>query len=361
MELLQWFPLTKRMASRNGGPSRLCNWGTSCACRAPWATCRRFCLRGIGAASAHGEAQHVGSRMRRRFRLVLAIFLAWQGTGLVMCPDETSFAEMRLPVSAQLLRSGSSVALQGLRPILPGHCLVVPERPVPRLRDLPEDAMLDLWRTTLQANQQLLKQLGATASNWAVFDGWQAGQPVQHTHVHVVPRKPKDLERNDEVYEALERWKPSEAEGGEPPPIAWPTDEARKKRDSEEMAAEAAGYRALLPGESSFPAEQAFASFRIPRSHLFYASPSGLTVAFVNLKPLIPGHVLVVPRRTVPRLADLSQEEFDDLFRSVRVVQGALESSYGAEASRLGIQDGLDAGQTVPHVHVHVLPIPAKL
>ncbi|CAJ1331082.1 unnamed protein product [Effrenium voratum] len=192
--------------------------------------------------------EYVGDMNRRRFRLVLAIFLAWQGTGLVMCPDETSFAEMRLPVSAQLLRSGSSVALQGLRPILPGHCLVVPERPVPRLRDLPEDAMLDLWRTTLQANQQLLKQLGATASNWAVFDGWQAGQPVQHTHVHVVPRKPKDLERNDEVYEALERWKPSEAEGGEPPPIAWPTDEARKKRDSEEMAAEAAGYRALLPG-----------------------------------------------------------------------------------------------------------------
>ena len=45
------------------------------------------------------------------------------------------------------------------------------------------------------------------------------------------------------------------------------------------------------------------------RSHLFYASPSGLSVAFVNLKPLVPGHVLVVPSRVVPRMAELSKED----------------------------------------------------
>lgn len=49
--------------------------------------------------------------------------------------------------------------------------------------------------------------------------------------------------------------------------------------------------------------------FSLARPHIFYASPSGLSVAFVNLKPLVPGHVLVVPSRVVPRMAELSKED----------------------------------------------------
>ena len=47
---------------------------------------------------------------------------------------------------------------------------------------------------------------------------------------------------------------------------------------------------------------------------------------------------------------------FDDLIRTVRTVQGIVERHYGAEASNIGIQDGRDAGQSVAHVHVHILP-----
>eukprot|EP00434_Breviolum_minutum_P012280 symbB.v1.2.010824.t1/scaffold711.1/size292957/5 len=273
----------------------------------------------------------------------------------------TIFAETRLTSHNQLLRSGSSVALQDLQPILPGHAVVVPVEKVTRLYELTDDAMLDLWRVTKLASEELRRQHGSTASNWAVFDGWLAGQPVPHAHVHVVPRKPKDLENNDEVYSALEHWTPSPTKDAETPPaIEWPADETRKKRTSDEMALEAQGYRRAMAEHGSFPEEQAFASHRIPQSHLFYASESGLTVALVNLKPLVPGHVLVVPRRSVPRISDLSEEEFDDLFRSVRLVQAALEKAHGTEASRLGLQDGVDAGQSVPHVHVHILPIPSR-
>lgn len=99
-----------------------------------------------------------------------------------------------------------------------------------------------------------------------------------------------------------------------------------------------------------------FGNFKIEPDHVFYKSPNRLTYALVNLRPLVPGHVLVVPTRVVPRMKHLTNEEYDDLWRSVRVIQGALESYYGASSSNVAIQDGVHAGQSVPHVHVHILP-----
>lgn len=52
----------------------------------------------------------------------------------------------------------------------------------------------------------------------------------------------------------------------------------------------------------------------------------------------------------------LTDEEFDDLWRSARDVQKVIEIATGASSSELGVQDGREAGQSVPHVHVHVLP-----
>ena len=90
---------------------------------------------------------------------------------------------------------------------------------------------MDLWHTALLAESELSKRLGSTASNWAVFDGHSAGQPLPHAHVHVVPRRAKDLEQNDEVYGALERWAPEGADGGAAKSkVEWPEDEARRKR-----------------------------------------------------------------------------------------------------------------------------------
>jgi diadenosine tetraphosphate (Ap4A) HIT family hydrolase len=45
-----------------------------------------------------------------------------------------------------------------------------------------------------------------------------------------------------------------------------------------------------------------FGKLKIEPDHVFHKSPNGLTYALVNLRPLVPGHVLVVPTRVVPRL-----------------------------------------------------------
>ncbi|KZS93188.1 HIT-like protein [Sistotremastrum niveocremeum HHB9708] len=83
---------------------------------------------------------------------------------------------------------------------------------------------------------------------------------------------------------------------------------------------------------------------------------SGLSFAIVNLKPIVPGHVLVIPNRVVPRLADLKEDELSSLFSAVQTVGKVVEKAYGADGLTIACQDGSAAGQSIPHVHIHVLP-----
>jgi diadenosine tetraphosphate (Ap4A) HIT family hydrolase len=87
---------------------------------------------------------------------------------------------------------------------------------------------------------------------------------------------------------------------------------------------------------------------------VFYSTH--LSYAFVNLKPLLPGHVLVSPIRSVPRYSGLSSAEVTDVFLTVRRVSGVIETVFKATSLNIAIQDGPDAGQSVPHLHVHIIP-----
>ncbi|KAJ6784009.1 hypothetical protein PWT90_07786 [Aphanocladium album] len=84
----------------------------------------------------------------------------------------------------------------------------------------------------------------------------------------------------------------------------------------------------------------------------------------VNLKPILPGHVLVCPLEPHRRLTDLSAAETADLFATVQRVQRMLSRVYfrtdrpedNGGSFTVAVQDGPESGQTVPHVHVHVIP-----
>ncbi|KAF4973723.1 hypothetical protein FZEAL_9250 [Fusarium zealandicum] len=103
-----------------------------------------------------------------------------------------------------------------------------------------------------------------------------------------------------------------------------------------------------------------------PESPILTASQVFLTTphsfALVNLKPLIPGHVLVCPHSPHRRLTDLTPAETADLFTTVQLIQRLLARVYfpspepEAGSFSVAVQDGADAGQTVPHVHIHVVP-----
>ncbi|XP_066285104.1 bis(5'-adenosyl)-triphosphatase-like isoform X1 [Branchiostoma lanceolatum] len=83
---------------------------------------------------------------------------------------------------------------------------------------------------------------------------------------------------------------------------------------------------------------------------------SRLSIGFVNRKPVVPGHVLVSPLRVVERFGELSSEEVADLFMATQTISGVVEKHFQGTSLTIAIQDGPEAGQTVKHVHVHILP-----
>lgn len=79
-------------------------------------------------------------------------------------------------------------------------------------------------------------------------------------------------------------------------------------------------------------------------------------LAFLDANPMARGHTLVIPKAHRQRIADLSQEESRAVFDLVHELTPRIESAVDADAHTVGINDGEDAGQEVPHAHVHIIP-----
>ena len=80
-------------------------------------------------------------------------------------------------------------------------------------------------------------------------------------------------------------------------------------------------------------------------------------VAFMDIQPVNPGHVLVVPREHASGLADLEPEVGGHLFRvGMRLAAALRRSPLRCEGVNFFVADGQAAGQEVGHVHLHVLP-----
>ena len=86
-----------------------------------------------------------------------------------------------------------------------------------------------------------------------------------------------------------------------------------------------------------------------------YSARSSEAVAFPDLHPLMPGHTLIVPVRHVARLLELSDEERRDLWELAIETERKLAVG-GADDFNLAVNDGSAAGQTIGHVHLHVIP-----
>ncbi len=77
-------------------------------------------------------------------------------------------------------------------------------------------------------------------------------------------------------------------------------------------------------------------------------------VAFLDRRPLVPGHVLLVPRNHVVALPDLPPEQVGPFFRLAQRLARAVPLAMGAEGSFVAINSVVS--QSVPHLHVHVVP-----
>ncbi len=79
-----------------------------------------------------------------------------------------------------------------------------------------------------------------------------------------------------------------------------------------------------------------------------------IALAFNDISPQAPTHILVVPKKAISKLSDASEED-QDLLGHLLLVAKKIAKEKNIEHYRLIINNGTDAGQTVFHVHIHIL------
>ena len=77
-------------------------------------------------------------------------------------------------------------------------------------------------------------------------------------------------------------------------------------------------------------------------------------VGFLDIRPVFPGHVLLVPRTHYGTLADLPADEVGPLFATAQRLAAAVETGLAADGTFVAMNNKIS--QSVPHVHVHVVP-----
>lgn len=83
---------------------------------------------------------------------------------------------------------------------------------------------------------------------------------------------------------------------------------------------------------------------------------NSLAIVIRDAFPISPGHTLVIPRRHVGSFFDITAEERTAMLALVDEARSGLEMEFHPQGYNIGINDGAVAGQTVPHLHIHLIP-----
>jgi len=81
-----------------------------------------------------------------------------------------------------------------------------------------------------------------------------------------------------------------------------------------------------------------------------------LSLAFPDNFPVSKGHTLVIPKRHVVSLWEMTTEEYTDAFALVRQVMDVLQEQFQPQGFNVGVNCGHAAGQSVFHAHIHLIP-----
>jgi histidine triad (HIT) family protein len=79
-------------------------------------------------------------------------------------------------------------------------------------------------------------------------------------------------------------------------------------------------------------------------------------IAMLDAFPLAPGHTLVIPKLHYAQVQDMDEQCAMAVFEIAWKIAGAVEAGSQVSASTIAIHNGSDAGQEIPHVHIHIVP-----
>lgn len=89
-------------------------------------------------------------------------------------------------------------------------------------------------------------------------------------------------------------------------------------------------------------------------SRMLARSPTA--VAFRDAYPISPGHTLIVPLRHVGSFFALRSDEQSEILALLNQTKRQLDEEFHPDAYNIGVNDGVAAGQTIAHVHIHLIP-----
>lgn len=92
----------------------------------------------------------------------------------------------------------------------------------------------------------------------------------------------------------------------------------------------------------------------LPQSRVVDSSPLGLVIR--DAFPISPGHTLILPRRHIGSFFDLEKDEREGLLDLLESAKYVMDKEFSPQGYNIGINDGQAAGQTVPHLHIHLIP-----
>ncbi|OGP54553.1 MAG: HIT family hydrolase [Deltaproteobacteria bacterium RBG_13_52_11b] len=72
--------------------------------------------------------------------------------------------------------------------------------------------------------------------------------------------------------------------------------------------------------------------------------------------PVSPGHALIIPKRHIPSFFETNKDERDAIVEALEKSKRILDKEFSPDGYNIGINDGIMAGQTVMHLHIHVIP-----
>jgi diadenosine tetraphosphate (Ap4A) HIT family hydrolase len=92
----------------------------------------------------------------------------------------------------------------------------------------------------------------------------------------------------------------------------------------------------------------------LPPERIVFSNQQGVVVR--DAYPISPGHTLIIPRRHVGSFFAIDIAERDALFALIEEAKRRLDKEFKPDGYNVGINDGAAAGQTVAHLHIHLIP-----